>query len=248
VNHRLSIETFLRRSKFFHGERYDYSLVNYICCSDKVIIICPLHGQFSQIAYSHMRGQGCPKCRYLRNGCNRIKSFEKFTTDARKIHGDVYDYSLVKYVNAKKKVDIICKKHGIFRQAPAWHINLKHGCPKCNSSRGEIAIRQWLETNNVLFKEQQTFSDCRNPKTNYPFKFDFYILGKKILIEYDGEQHFRPMYLGKNHKTIKDLQETKWRDGIKNEYAKQRGIKLVRIPYFEFERIPEILKENIYES
>jgi len=245
VNHKLSNEEFVKRSIFIHGQKYDYSSTIYLGCYNKVKIECLLHGKFFQAAYAHLKGQGCPKCRYLRSGCNRIKSTENFILDAIKIHGNVYDYSLVKYKNAKQKISIICKKHGIFEQTPSWHINNKHGCPKCNSSRGEIVIRQWLETHAVPFQEQKTFPACRNPKTDYPLKFDFYILSKQILIEYDGEQHFRKMYLGKNHKSIGDLIETQKRDKIKDEYAKQVGLQLIRIPYYEFKNIPIILEEKL---
>ncbi len=44
-------------------------------------------------------------------------------------HGDSYDYSLVKYVNRRTKIDIICPKHGIFNQTPDKHY--EGGCPKC---------------------------------------------------------------------------------------------------------------------
>lgn len=248
MNHRLSNSSFISRATSIHNGRYDYSKVVYEGSYNKVQIRCPLHGYFSQAAYAHLKGQGCPKCRYLKPGCNRIKSTYDFILDAIKVHGNAYDYSLVEYKNAKSKITICCRKHGEFRQTPMHHIVHKSGCPKCNSSRGEIIIRQWLETNSIPFKEQKTFPDCRNPKTNYPLKFDFYILGKHILIEYDGEQHFRPLFFGKNHRVVSDLQETKERDNIKNEYAQKHGIRLIRIPYFDFDHIPKILGEAIYES
>lgn len=237
---------FISKSIKVHGTKYDYSKVNYVNSVSCVNIICNLHGEFSQEPYSHLKGRGCPKCRYLKNGCNRIKSTQKFIDDAIKIHGNIYEYSKSSYCGAHKKLTIICCKHGEFLQSPVGHLHNKHGCPKCNSSKGEILIRKWLNENNINYKEQKTFTDCRNPNTGYPLKFDFYILDKDILIEYDGEQHFRKMYLGKHHKTDLDLQETKKRDKIKNEYVNKKGIKLIRISYNQFKNIDSILEKEIY--
>lgn len=243
-------ERFIQKAKLIHKEvydyEYDYSLVQYQNALTEVKIICPKHGIFLQSPHVHLKGSGCPKCRYLRKNCDRIKSSLSFILESKQVHGDLYDYSKCVYENAKKKVIIICQKHGEFKQNPSAHLNNKHGCPRCIASRGELKIKQWLEEQKISYKEQKTFSDCRNPQTDYPLKFDFYIYNSNILIEYDSEQHYRQMYLGKNHKTLSDLNKTKQRDEIKNEYVKQKNIKLLRIPYFEFQNIPVILEKEIY--
>ena len=59
---KLTQEEFIERSKRMHGDKYDYSKVEYKNKDSKVIIICPIHGEFEQVANSHMRGVGCKRC------------------------------------------------------------------------------------------------------------------------------------------------------------------------------------------
>jgi len=122
---KLTREEFINKSVIIHNNKYDYSLVNYINNRIKIKIICPIHNEFEQIPKEHLNGSGCQKC-----GGNIKKTTEEFIIDAKKIHNNEYDYSLVKYVNNKIKVEIICKKHGIFKQTPNSHL-FDVGCPKC---------------------------------------------------------------------------------------------------------------------
>jgi Zn ribbon nucleic-acid-binding protein len=92
--------------------------------------VCPIHGPFEQEAHSHLKGQGCPKCGIESRSRKRSDTKETFIEKARKVHGDKYDYSKVKYVNGKTKVTIICPEHGEFEQMPSSHIK-GHGCVKC---------------------------------------------------------------------------------------------------------------------
>ena len=117
-------EEFIRRAKEVHGDKYDYSKVEYINAKTKVCIICPEHGEFWQIANRHLSGCGCPKC------VGKNKTTEEFIRRAKEVHGDKYDYSKVKYVNNSTKVCIICPEHGEFWQKPAGHLR-GCGCPKC---------------------------------------------------------------------------------------------------------------------
>ena len=106
---KLTLEKFIEKAKKVHGDKYDYSKVEYINNHTKVCIICPIHGEFWQTPQHHLKGVGCPKCYG-----NFRKTTEQFIEEARKVHGDKYDYSKVEYVNATTKVRIICPKHGEF--------------------------------------------------------------------------------------------------------------------------------------
>ena len=122
---KLTCEEFILKSIAVHGDKYDYSKVEYINNRTKVCIICPIHGEFWQTPINHINNKnGCPKC-----GNNMI-SVEEFIKRARKIHGDKYDYSKVNYINSNTPVCIICPKHGEFWQSPATHLDYS-GCPKC---------------------------------------------------------------------------------------------------------------------
>jgi hypothetical protein len=116
---------FINKAKIVHGDKYDYSKVEYINSRTKITIICKVHNEFEQKPSKHLFGQGCPICGGLYKRTNT-----DFINDAIKIHGDKYDYSKVKYINSQEKVIIICKNHGEFEQKPNSHLN-GQGCGKC---------------------------------------------------------------------------------------------------------------------
>jgi hypothetical protein len=100
---------------------------------------------------------------------NLRKSTEDFISNAKKIHKNEYDYSMVDYKGNKLKVVIVCKKHGKFHQKPNSHL-CGQGCPICRSSRGEKIIRHILKNNNVKFVQQMKYHDCVH-KNCLPFDF-----------------------------------------------------------------------------
>lgn len=121
----MNTEDFIRKARKVHGSKYDYSKVKYINSSTKVEIICPIHGSFWQTPNGHLSGKGCPEC-----GSNKSNT-EEFIKKAKAVHGDnKYDYSKVKYINSKTKVEIICPEHGSFWQEPTSHL-FGCGCPRC---------------------------------------------------------------------------------------------------------------------
>jgi len=123
ADNRLNNEIFIKKSKEIHGDKYDYSLVNYKNAKTKVKIICPYHGEFLQNPNDHLyKKRGCIKC-------NKMDT-DKFIKKSKEIHNNKYDYRFVEFINYQKKVKIICHKHGIFEQSPANHLN-KKGCSKC---------------------------------------------------------------------------------------------------------------------
>ena len=129
----LTTENFIKKARFIHGNRYDYSLVNYKNSKTKIDIICLKHGVFSQTPDKHINAKsGCPYCAGNKSNC------EKFICKAKKIHGNKYDYSLVEYKNNKTKVVIVCAEHGEFEQTPSNHLS-GYGCKYCaNNVRSTI--------------------------------------------------------------------------------------------------------------
>jgi hypothetical protein len=125
-----SYEDFVTKSVRIHGDRYDYSKVNYSGNNKDVEIICKEHGSFLQKPCVHWMPCGCPKCASLLIGELTRKSTEQFIQEAKGVHGDKYDYTLVNYYKAVDKVEIICPEHGIFLQTPIGHITGR-GCHKC---------------------------------------------------------------------------------------------------------------------
>ena len=128
---KLNTDKFIHRAKEIHGEKYDYSKVEYINATTKVCIICPIHGEFWQTPAKHLSGKGCKKCGIERiNASNRLTT-EEFIRRAKEIHGEKYDYSKTNYIDAKTKVTIICPIHGEFVQNPVSHLHGGHGCRIC---------------------------------------------------------------------------------------------------------------------
>ena len=152
----IKLNNFIIKSKLVHGNRYDYSLVNYVNAKTKIKIICPIHGEFEQRPDSHLNGSGCYKCSLV----DKTKTNDKILDEFNKIHGNKYDYSLVNYVNIKTKVKIICLDHGEFEQTPDSHLN-GSGCPIC----GNINITKKLtKTNDKILDE---FNKINGNKYDY---------------------------------------------------------------------------------
>lgn len=125
---------FLKRFKKTHGNMYDYSKSNFISANKKISIICPIHGEFYQTPKNHFLGQGCKFCGYKKISESNKLSTEDFIDKSKKIHKNKYNYQYVKYVNARIKVKINCKIHGIFEQSPSHHL-CGRGCPKCKNEK-----------------------------------------------------------------------------------------------------------------
>ena len=126
-------EEFIKKAKKVHGNKYDYSKVNYINNHTEVTIICPEHGEFKQKPWSHLKGYGCQKCGFEARVNKSRLTTEEFIKRAREIHGDKYDYSKANYINMRTKVIIICPEHGEFKQKPSDHLN-GVGCPSCSKN------------------------------------------------------------------------------------------------------------------
>lgn len=137
---RRTTEQFIEEARRIHGNKYDYSLSEYINNHTKIKIICPEHGMFEQISTCHInRRQGCPYC------AHPSRDTKSFIKTANRKHNYFYDYSKVSYKNNITKVCIICPKHGEFWQTPNDHLD-GCGCPKCKPSKLRQAFSHSQET------------------------------------------------------------------------------------------------------
>ena len=121
---------FIMKSTVIHNNKYDYSFVEYVNSYTKVIIICPEHGKFSQLPMHHIKGSNCPICAKNTGNSKKTIKTNEFINKANKIHNNQYDYSMTEYVGCFSKVNIICKKHGLFTQVASNHLKMC-GCPEC---------------------------------------------------------------------------------------------------------------------
>ncbi len=203
---RKTTKEFIEDAKKIHGEKYDYSKVEYKGNKIKVCIICYEHGEFWQTPNKHLSSkEGCPKCGDILNGFKKRLGITEFIKRAKYVHGDKYDYSKVEYVTSETKVQIICPKHGEFWQTPYCHLNGR-GCPICNESHLERAMKNILLENNIEFEQQKKF-EWLGRQT-----LDFYLPQYNIGIECQGGQHFQAV---EHFGGEKEFKKTLRRDKIK---------------------------------
>jgi len=163
---KLTTQEFISKAQSIHGDKYNYSFVNYINARTKIKIICKVHGVFEQKADGHLQGNGCPKC-----FGNRKHTTESFITKANQIHNNKYDYSTINYINMRTKITIICKHHGTFKQTPHTHLK-GHGCPKCYFDNERLSFSHFLLEANKI----------HNNKYNY-VKDTYINMSTKVLIK-----------------------------------------------------------------
>jgi len=137
-------EEFVNKARGVWGFKYDYSKVVYVNSKTNIIIICPIHGEFSQIPSDHLNGHGCSKCGYAIASLKKNHTIEQFIIKAKIIHGNKYDYSKVDYVNCHANIIIICPLHGEFTQSPSRHLS-GHGCTKCGEIAGSFKQKNTIE-------------------------------------------------------------------------------------------------------
>jgi len=211
---------FIRRAKNTHGDKYNYEKSIWNNSKTNVTIICPIHGEFEQSASEHIKGRGCPIC-----GGFVKKTLEEFIQKAKQIHGNKYDYSKTIYINIKKPVEIICKKHGSFFQIASNHLR-GTGCPICKSSKGELIINSILTKYRIEFIQEFII-----PNQNYRFRYDFYLPKLNVLIEYHGIQHYKPIEFFGGESSFHDI---KLRDSLKKCLAKECRFNFLEINYLHY--------------
>lgn len=153
---KLTTEEFIQKARQIHGDKYDYSKVNYINNSTKIIIICPIHGEFEQRPSKHLSGQGCSKCsgHYKRN-------IKEFIEEASILHNNKYDYSKVNFIDTHTKVCIICPEHGEFWQTPHMHLGMRHqGCPKCGGT-SKLTTKEFIEKAKEIHGNKYDYSKTK---------------------------------------------------------------------------------------
>lgn len=120
----------------------------------------------------------------------------------------------------------------------------RRGCPVCDSSSTEQTISKILTKHNIAYKPQFSFIDCKDQRV---LPFDFYLVEYNVLIEYDGQQHYRPVNFGgiSDEEAFNNFKTTQLHDSIKTTYCIKNNIPLLRIPYWESSNIETIILDYI---
>lgn len=212
-----------------HGERYTY--LNYDRVNRTVTYLCVDHGKVVQGMDQHFLGKGCSRCFY--DGF-RITP-ESFMERVHVVHPEGYTYDLIELRTVNQNIEITHECGRVYSGRVSNHLN-GQGCMRCKSSSfGEDRIRDYLKLNQVEAIEQYRIE-------GYPYRYDFYIPEINVLVEYDGQQHFKPVeFFG----GVKALRETKRRDRLKNKIASRYGYTLIRLNYKQFDNIEVCLSRAL---
>ncbi len=242
-------QEFIEKSQKIHNYKYDYSLVSYITRGIKVIIICDLHGKFSQTPHDHLDGNGCTQCGFILRGKKNTLSINNFLEKAKAIHGDKYDYSLSIYLGSKKNIKIICKIHGSFELTPHTHLRGAN-CHKCMRESANEKIRytpnEFIEQAKLVHKDKYDYSMMNyigcNIKINIICKNNKHGNFWQMPVE-----HLRGFGCQSCGRSSISTAENDWLDSlnIKKEY-RQKTIRLSNEKYFRVDAFdPET--NTIYE-
>ena len=226
-NHHLTSDEFIMKSKEIHLDKYIYDKSEFKGFGNPVIIGCSKHGYFEQLSKVHLNGHGCPKC------ANGVHLKEEIIEICKKLHKNKYTYDDFEFDKRMMEtfININCPKHGKFIQRLSNHTQM-NGCPNCNESKGEKKIKDILEERGIDYIRQKKFENCKNTNS---LPFDFFLPDKQLCIEFDGIQHFEPIYGIVKFKRLKE------NDNIKTNFCAENNINLVRIKYDE--NVAEIIEK-----
>lgn len=155
---KLTTQEFIEKSRKIHGDRYDYSKVEYNKGTDKVLIICQEHGEFYQTAKIHISGKGCPKCSLSTKYDHIRYDKEQLVKKFHKIHNEKYTYNLHRFKNSKSKIEIVCPIHMKFYQRIDSHLG-GAGCPTCAIENKRKTEVDWITLFNKVHEYKYTYKN-----------------------------------------------------------------------------------------
>lgn len=187
---------------------------------------CNIHNlEWETSPSSALLGCGCPQCGSEKTSEKLRKTHEQYVNELKTINPKIQVIGT--YVDSTTPILHKCLIDGNEWLTPPTYILSGSGCPQCNESKGERAVRLWLEKHNVEYEQQKKFSDCCDKR---PLPFDFYLPKQNAVIEYNGLQHYIARdYFGGD----KALAYTQNHDKMKEEYCKNNNIGYLCIPYFK---------------
>jgi very-short-patch-repair endonuclease len=228
ITNKWTTEKFIEKAKEIHGDKFDYSMVNFISYKKKVVIKCLKEHIFEQAPDGHLRGNDCKQCQDLKNFFRKITN-EEFIEKSKQIFINMFDYSKCYYIGSNIKVTLICKeKNHEFEVEPRHHYN-SLGCPLCNKTT-EGKMEKELRQKYPNLKLQFFIKNINMIKT-YPF--DFFIKKHNIIVELDGKQHFETVEFFQQ-----TVEERQLIDFIKMYWAFKEGYTIIRVYQ------PDVYKDN----
>lgn len=232
IKHNVTQEQFIQKVK-----KIDPTLVvlsDYRNAISRVDIECTVCGRrWSPKALDLIAGRGCIRCKRDKKG---LKSRKDPATYAKQIEKEYTGSILLLegYVAGETLIQFQCTNCNFIGKKEAGRL-LKRGCPNCSESKGETKIAYLLDLLDIKYRRQYWFKDLKGDKN--PLRFDFVFVKDDVVtgcLEYDGSQHFKPFFMDKD-KSRFELQ--KRYDKLKDEYCQQKGLPLIRIPYYDYPKL-----------
>ena len=153
----VTTESFIAEAKEIYGDRYDYSKVDYKNRDHRVVVTCPIHGDFQVYARDHLDGKGCPKC----------EKGEKFIAKLKEKFGDKFGLDEFVYESSTTPVTLICPTHGAFSKLPNQILNLQFGCPHCgNDAKEEIHNAAVARKEKIKMQKQKEREEFEKQRLN----------------------------------------------------------------------------------
>lgn len=222
-------------------------LTPYITIKDKVKCKCLLDDYIWETTPDALINNktGCVKCSNRRTGERCRKTNKEFLEQLKLINPNIIP--LEEYIDDHTKIQCKCKIHNyIWSVAPNKILRRYTGCPKCSASGSENKLNFILEKWGYRYEIEKKYDDCKDQKC---LPFDKYLPDFNILIECDGEQHFKPVTFGifSEEEALEKFKTTQKHDKMKNEYCEKNGIPLIRIPYWENQNMESYLFDKLVE-
>lgn len=230
----------------------DIEIINtepYIDSSTKINHICPTCNENWLVSPNQILTRDykmCEPCGYIERGKERIYSYEDvkriiLDNGAKWIRGD--------YTGKDSVLTLECECGNEFEKKFSDFRNGWTRCRKCSMSIscGEYEIKKWLDSHSIKYTYQRKFDNLRG-KRKMPLSYDFSIDDESgdpiILIEYDGEHHFKPMFYRypTKQEAINQFEAVKMNDERKSEFAKKNNIPLIRLSSKQYEKLDILLK------
>lgn len=211
---------------------------NFTRINDRVYCVCKKHNYENYVRVGDiLKGGGCLYCGYEKTGLSSLLSDDEVKERLKNINPNLI--MLDKYNGIVSHNMFQCQKCGHIWKSSLSTVNF---CPHCEKFyKGELAIEKFLQANNIIYESQKRFIDCIDKKT---LPFDFYIPRYNVCIEYQGQQHYKPVerFGGEERFVIQQKH-----DRIKKEYCIKNNIILIEIPYWynTEDKISEFLKSNL---
>lgn len=231
--HKRTQKEFEDEMKKYYGNQFEI-LSPYINNETKVKLKCNKCGSIIYKKPSKLITPSAHEGCYICHGKNWFKTTESFKQEVDDKYPGEYEI-LSEYVKARQKIKV--------RRIPCGHVyeitpdNLLRGkgCPRCGIKQSHFMdlTEEWLNSHKIVYEKEKRFKDCKNKK---PLPFDYYIKKINLCIEVDGQFHYRMPYMDSKYREGKgSLNEIRKRDNIKTEYCESHGIRLLRLPYYDFD-------------